>query len=301
MLEGSIKSWMKVEKSDLETELIVVDNHSKDFTRQVVMSFQDACTDLKYVFESRPGLSFARNKGIEEAEGDIVAFVDDDIYFHKNWLEEIIRIFRNRPEIDCVGGNSIPVMEIARPAWLRDNLLKLYGSTQSGESEKKMVFPEHPFGVNMAFRKEVFQHVGMFNTDLGRIKNSLLSNEEKEFFYRIHQSSLNTYYTPHAIVYHRISKDRLDQKWILRRIFWQGISKVAFEQFVQKKSKHELMKDIVRQIKRIIIGTPPFKWKKIIIFYPLLPFYGKIRIALSLGILKQSLLELMDQKKQTNN
>lgn len=294
MLKDTIKSWMAVDKDCLSTELIIVNNNSTDQTLQVVKSFQGTVTDLKYVFEPRPGLSFARNKGIKEANGEIIAFVDDDVYFHKSWLLEMMLAFGNNPETDCIGGNSIPVLETERPLWLTDNMLKLYGSTLSGEAEKFMNFPEHPFGVNMAFRKKTFQLVGGFNTSLGRIKKSLLSNEEKEFFYRIHQAGMKTFYTPKAIIFHRIPKDRLDQKWILKRIYWQGISKVAFNQLVQKKSKTLLFKDIVIHSKRIMLGQRPLKRENFIFFYPFHRFSEKLKTADSLGIVKQSFLELMD-------
>lgn len=297
MLRDTLQSWIDVHKDACQVELIVVDNNSSDDSRNVVEQFAERFDGkFVYTFEANPGLSFARNKGIEVAKGKLIAFVDDDIYFHESWLKEIFKAFRNHSEADCIGGNSIPVFETPRPDWLADNLLQVFGSTRSGDSEKKMVFPEHPFGVNMAFKREVFDRIGMFNTCLGRIKKSLLSNEEKELFYRINQAGFNTIYIPAAIIHHRIPADRINQNWIIRRIFWQGISKVAFTQLVDRKSRFGLLKDILRSVKNAIIGPRPFSVKNCIIFYPLQNFRIRIKTALSIGIARQSIIELINFK-----
>jgi glucosyl-dolichyl phosphate glucuronosyltransferase len=294
MLSDTLQSWLGVDKDKSVTELIVVDNNSTDQTQEVVKEFTaNYCKDLKSVFEPRPGLSFARNRGIEEAEGTIVAFVDDDIYFDKSWLTEVMRAFRENPWIDCLGGNSIPVFEGGRPEWCTEKLTKLYGSTLSGSKEKVMEFPEHPFGVNMAFRKDVFRRVGVFDPSLGRIRKSLLSNEEKDLFYRVFRAGLKTYYTPKAIIYHRIPRERLDRKWILRRVYWQGISEVAFKQLVSRKRKAELFRDILKYMKMALIGQRPIKWKNLIVFYPRQSFGKKMKTANALGTARQSLMELV--------
>ena len=295
MLRDTLQSWAGVDQGNWRAELVVVDNNSTDSTRGVVQESQKRLEKpLGYVFEPRPGLSFGRNKGIEAACGKIIAFVDDDVYFKEDWLKEMGSTFDRHPEVDCVGGNSIPVFEAPRPDWLTDHFAMLYGSTLSGDTEKRMIFPEHPFGVNMAFRREVFERVGCFNTRLGRIKNSLLSNEEKELFYRIDRAGMHTHYSPKAVVYHRVPKDRMNQQWILRRVFWQGISKVAFNQLVSKRSKRDLFEDAMRNGIRAIFGPRPYSASKSILFYQGLDLREKMKIALSLGIARQSFAETIN-------
>jgi glycosyltransferase involved in cell wall biosynthesis len=300
MLRDTLRSWAGVDQGGWRVELVVVDNNSTDSTRGVVQESQKHLEKpLRYVFEARPGLSFARNKGIEAACGKIIAFVDDDIYFREDWLKEMVSTFERHPEVDCVGGNSIPVFEAPRPDWLTDDYTMLYGSTMSGNSEKRMVFPEHPFGVNMAFRRKVFERVGCFNTRLGRIKKSLLSNEEKELFYRIDRAGMHTHYSPSSVVYHRVPEDRMNQQWILRRVFWQGISKIAFNQLVSKRSKRDLFEDAMRNGIRAIFGPRPYSASKSILFYQGFDLREKMKIALSLGIAKQSCVELLNFQSST--
>lgn len=295
MLEDTLRSWDGVEKGGCRAELVVVDNNSTDGTRKVVEAFEKSLGgDLNYVFEPNPGLSFARNKGIAAAHGRIIAFVDDDIYFRKDWLQALASVFQRHPEADGVGGNSIPLFEAPRPEWLTDEFAVFYGSTLSGDSEKRMAFPEHPFGVNMAFRREVFERIGGFNTRLGRIKKSLLSNEEKELFYRADQAGMFILYAPGVVLYHRVPRERMDRQWIIRRTFWQGISKVAFTQLTSRQGRFTLLRDALIHGKRAFLRQRPFCWKNCMLLYPGQEIKEQMKTALSLGIARQSLIEFIN-------
>lgn len=293
MLQETLANWLKVKKEEIGIECIVVDNNSNDNTQAVVNGFiEQNPGSIKYVFEPNPGLSFARNRGIQEAGGDVIAFADDDVYFDRNWVVEIYNAFRKNGEIHCLGGNSIPFFENGQPDWLTDDLLTIYGSTKSGGNEKIMIYPEHPFGVNMAFRKTVFDAVGLFNTKLGRIKKSLLSDEEKDLFYRIDQKGLKTYYTPNAVIYHRIPEERIAVKWVVKRCYWQGISKVTFSQSSQRKTKMSLLIDALIFMKQFLVGSSPYQLKQTIFFYNHMSISTKIKKAVCLGKAKQSVVEL---------
>src|SRR5271165_7139360 len=87
--------------SGLEWELLVVDNNSKDHTRATANEF---CLRypgrVRYFFEAQQGLSNARNAGIREARGEIIAFMDDDVTVAPNWLHELTSPFQSR---ECAG------------------------------------------------------------------------------------------------------------------------------------------------------------------------------------------------------
>src|SRR5690242_18447539 len=75
-------------------EVIVVDNNSTDTTRQVVEArVARAGGHLRYVFESKQGLSYARNAGILAARGDIIAFTDDDVRVSPEWVQVVAQAF----------------------------------------------------------------------------------------------------------------------------------------------------------------------------------------------------------------
>src|SRR5208283_4457645 len=74
----------------VEWEVLVVDNNSCDQTREVV---EDFCRRyprrFRYVFEPNQGLSHARNSGIREALGEVLAFMDDDVTVEPGWLDNL--------------------------------------------------------------------------------------------------------------------------------------------------------------------------------------------------------------------
>jgi glycosyltransferase involved in cell wall biosynthesis len=243
ILRDTLASFMTLKRpSDLAVELLIVDNNSTDKTPEVADEFCMRAPELvRKITERTPGLSFARNAGIRATDADVIVFVDDDVYFEPDWLVEITRLFRENSEVMCVGGQSVPLFEGGAPSWISTPLLKIYGATNSGDVVKRMQFPEHPFGLNMAFRREVFDRVGMFDTNLGRIKNSLLSNEETDLFHRINQAQLAVFYTPYAVLKHRIPRSRAQKRWVLQRYYWQGVSDIAFAQKVNPETRGQLL------------------------------------------------------------
>ena len=90
-----------------EWEVVVVDNNSGDRTRDVVMDFaRNAKMPARYLFEGRRGLSWARNAGVRNSRGDVIAFTDDDCLVDSQWLERIDAEFRADALLAVVGGES---------------------------------------------------------------------------------------------------------------------------------------------------------------------------------------------------
>jgi glycosyltransferase involved in cell wall biosynthesis len=100
-------------------EVVVVDNDSKDNTKAAILSFKDKLK-IKYVFESKHGIPYARNAGILNASGNILAFIDDDCAADVNWLKNLEIPFIKDPNIGAVGG------EISYQQLGNDKLEKFY-------------------------------------------------------------------------------------------------------------------------------------------------------------------------------
>lgn len=100
-LQDTLLSLTRQERQPDET--IVVDNASTDNTKETVLSFRNKL-NIKYVYEKRRGIPYARNTGIENATKDIIAFIDDDSVADRNWLKYLEIPFIKDPHIGVVGG-----------------------------------------------------------------------------------------------------------------------------------------------------------------------------------------------------
>ena len=92
-------------------EVIVCDNNSTDNTSDIAHSFADKFQHFKYIKTLEPGLHVGRNKGFQEAKGDILVFIDDDIEAFPEWLFSVNEAFKDE-DIVLVGGRNLPKWEI---------------------------------------------------------------------------------------------------------------------------------------------------------------------------------------------
>jgi glycosyltransferase involved in cell wall biosynthesis len=190
-------------------EFIVVDNApATDSTRELVTSRYPR---VRYVVEPRPGLDWARNRAIVEARGEIVAYTDDDVVVDRGWVRAIVGPFAT-PDVMAVTGLVVPY-ELETEAqmlferyggfgrgferrWFRDvkgldrHHISYLGSGQFGT------------GANMAYRREVFRSIGMFDPalDVGTVTNG---GGDLEMFFRVLKEGHTLVYEPGAIVRHR--------------------------------------------------------------------------------------------------
>jgi len=208
-------------------EVVVVDNNSSDQTREVVEDF--CCRHpgrFRYVFEPKQGVSHARNAGVREAWGDIVAFVDDDVVVGPTWLQNLTAALHNGQWAGA-GGPIVPERPFSPPRWLplkeRYALAPLPVFDLGPEAGQ---LAEPPCGTNMAFRKEMFEKYGRFRTDLDRCGKDLLSNGDTEFGRRLMNAGERLRYEPSAVIHHPVSESRLRKKYFLAWWFGKGRSDI---------------------------------------------------------------------------
>ena len=105
----------------LTYEVIVVDNNSKDQTKNAVHEFTtENKLSTRYLFEKRQGISYARNSGIRNAKGEIIACLDDDVIVDTNWLEAIWQCFQET-KADAVGGRIARKWYSEKPEWYSES------------------------------------------------------------------------------------------------------------------------------------------------------------------------------------
>ena len=231
LLRKALISLMEQTMPTEDYEIIVADNASSDDTEEVTYSLMEKASNLRYIHEPNLGLSHARNRGISEANGEIIAFMDDDAVADSEWLKMIVRAFED-VELSpvCVGGKVKPLWETPKPDWFPEALLGYLSLLDFGDKSHWCDFPrEHLVGCNIAFLKRSLLDMGGFNPLLGRKGLSLAGNEEIELLRRMKQKGEGFYYEPRAIVHHLIVKERLTKKWLLRRFYHEGVSLGVFD------------------------------------------------------------------------
>ena len=209
--------------SHLGWELLVVDNNSHDNTREVIHNFARTATfPLHYIFEEQQGRSAALNSGIAAAKGEVIAFTDDDVLLHRDWLANLTRTFER---FDCaaVAGRVVPLWNHIKPEWLEMDGQQAVVNFELGEDFKEIRFP--PLGANSAFRKQVFAKYGFFRLDLGVSGNQhTVTCEDTEFGLRIVKAGERIMYCPDAIVYHPVHPQRTTKKYFLDWYYFNGVS-----------------------------------------------------------------------------
>ena len=217
--------------SDLEWEVIVVDNNSRDRTREVVEQFRiDSGLRVRYIFEPKQGKSNALNTGITMAQGEVIALTDDDVIVDRDWLYELKKAFA---EFDCIGvaGKVIPMWPCPKPSWFSEGgayrMPKAIVSFNQGEEPCVLRFA--PLGANLALRKSVFGKHGYFRSDLGFSEGSLIGGEDTEFFHRLQTQDERVMYFPKAIVYHPVERSRVRKQYFRSWCFHDGQFRARFE------------------------------------------------------------------------
>lgn len=205
-LPGCFNSITKQEINPKQFEVIIINNNSTDNTEEICKKFiNDYPTlNVKYFVEKQKGLSAARNRGIKESSGDLIAFIDDDAELEPNYIEIAIDFFMNHPDISAMGGKIIPVYEGGtEPSWLSVPLYGLVTKVDWGNKTRKYPPSKYPAGCSMIFRKSVFSQVGFFNTDL------YLRSDDKYIFRQLEKHRLKFLYYPKLQVKHHIDKNRI--------------------------------------------------------------------------------------------
>ena len=213
-------------------ELILVIDHNPQLAIRSRAAFPDV-TVLENT-EAR-GLSGARNTAIATAHGDILAFMDEDAVAEPHWLERLVAGYVDESVVG-VGGSIVPDWLVSKPAWFPAEFLWVVGCTYLGmpESVKSV---RNLIGCNMSFRAALFQSVGGFRNDIGRVGTRPVGCEETELCIRARQNlpGKTLIYEPLAVVHHRVPANRCTWAYFLSRCYSEGLSKALVSLYVGSK------------------------------------------------------------------
>lgn len=223
-------------------EVILVDNNSRDDTARVVQALARSLPlRLRYVFEGEQGLSAARNRGIREARGAVLAFIDDDILVTPRWLRSTWDAFQ-RSGADAAGGRIHLDPTVSLPQWVDEELRGFLGYQDYGPLPLILDgVTRYPFGGNMAVTRQAVERVGGFDPAYGRkgegkTRRELFKGLETHFFKRLARAGATIVYEPAMLVYHRVERHQLRRTYLRRIHFNAGYLKAFLEGFPAQRT-----------------------------------------------------------------
>lgn len=213
-------------------EVIVVDNGSTDDTKEIILKAQESYQNknIQFIYDSVPGQLTGRHRGANEAKGDILVFIDDDIIADKNWLAVIAETFKDT-SIMLVGGKSLPNYEIDPPYWLEWFWVHLpYGKFLASLSlldfgdEVREIDPNYVWGLNFSIRKSALFDLGGFHPDvIPKEYQHFQGDGESGLTIKAKERCYKAIYQPKALVYHQVPKSRMTFEYFDKRYYYQGV------------------------------------------------------------------------------
>ena len=235
-----IKTLQSVVEQDApldEWECVVVNNNSNDDTEERFKEFAALHPEvnMRMVTELNQGLSYARNRGIRESEGEYIAIIDDDERIAPGFISAYISLFDSTPDAVAAGGPIIAEYPQGRPVWMSYFTEKPIAN-QMYLGDKVREYPEGhiPGGGNMALRRSAIRRYGVFDVSLGRVGNSLVGGEESDLFERLQIAQAKYYYTPGAVMYHIIPPEKLTVDYFSRLSYNVGVSQLRRAKFYRR-------------------------------------------------------------------
>ncbi len=171
-------------------EIIVVDDGSTDDSADICRSY-----GVKVIRVEQGGPSGARNIGIAEAAGELIAFTDDDCIVHPQWLSELEHAF-SAPDIGGAGGDQMsPNDETRFGRDIQDYFKSVGFMTGYVKNYRRLIETDHNPSCNAMYRKDVLTEVGGFD-------EMLFPSEDVDLDYKIIRNGYRILFNPAAVVAH---------------------------------------------------------------------------------------------------
>lgn len=226
-LLSALESVVRQDLPAAQWECVVVNNNSTDDTEERFAAFAAAhpAHNLRLVCERGVGVSYARNRGLREAQAPLAAFIDDDEHVNEGFLRAYLDFFTAHPDAVVAGGRIIAEYPAGRPAWMSKYVeMPIANPMDFGDRIRPFPAGRVPGGGNMAFRRAGLAGYGGFDPVLGRANGELIGGEENDFFFRLLQGGEIIWYVPGAVMWHVIPPQKLTEAYFRRLCCHVGVS-----------------------------------------------------------------------------
>lgn len=249
---------LEQEYSGFEWEILVVDNNSSDRTRDVVSAAvrADGSGRLRYAFEPRQGVSYARNTGIELTSAPIIVFLDDDGIPERTWLQSFKEAFDAHPEADCIGGRVKPRWAEPPPDWFTNHQhagpLALQDRPGAAYVDARQA-SACLLTANLGFRRAVFEVIGGFSPHYRR-------GQDRELEMRMWRAGMHGLYVPEMDVTVDVPGARLERRYHRR---WHATTAHyhALMRYRDTVDAHGRLRTELPQTRRLL-GMPLFMYRE---------------------------------------
>jgi len=225
-VEKLLESLLRLDYPSEKLEIITVDGSSTDGTREIIAKYP-----VKLITEPGLGLNHARNLGLKNASGTIIAFTDGDCTVPRDWIYKIVRNFNDKT-VGAVGGTVVPHNpENLYAHYGQDSLIPVMPVVQKKVVLDRVWFP-YPVGCNMAFRREALEKIGGFDPEFK------IGYDEIDTLDRLVRQGFKISCDPEVTVEHF---HRSTLKSLLRQWFRYGIGQALF----RKKTSNRFLRRIL--------------------------------------------------------
>ena len=282
LLVGALQSVVAQSAAPEKWECVVLNNNSTDDTVDRFEEFAAAHPEfnLRMVTEPNQGLSYARNRGIRESEGEYIAIIDDDERIAPEFIEAYIELFDTVPDAMAAGGPIVAEYQTKKPRWMSRFTERPIANTMYwGDKVKEFPRGRVPGGGNMALRRSAVKRYGVFDTSLGYVGESLLGGEECDLFERLQIAEAKYYYVPKAVMYHIIPERKLTDEYFESLCHNVGKSQVCRARYYHREG-YLRRAEIFKWVATLVLAT----WYFISLQWGKAKYIVKMRYHISSGI-----------------
>lgn len=215
---------------DISWEIIVVDNNSSDRTAEVIQAYQQnwqGSAKLRYIFEGKQGLAYARDRAVNEADSPLVGFLDDDNLPASNWVAAAYNFAMEHPEVGAIASRIHGLFEIEPDQELQKIIFYL-AITERGDEPLRYEPKQKgvPPGAGIVIRRQAWlESVPKQLLFIGRTAKSLVGAEDAEALLHIYNHGWEIWYNPTMEIQHVIPTQRLQRDYLTKLMRGIGLSR----------------------------------------------------------------------------
>ena len=240
-------------------ELLVVANACTDDTASMLRAYENESRSsgtlpLRWTEEPKPGKSNALNRALPMIPGGLVSFIDDDHRVDGAYFVSVAEAAERYPHATIFCGRILPDWDGSEPLWVHDTgpyrifPLPVPRYDEGDQSREITVNGPVPGGGNLCVRREVFDRVGGFSTELGPHGHDLGGGEDIDFVRRCLAAGERIQYVPSVRQYHYVDPERLRLSYLVRKSFQRSRSGI-------------------RSQSQRISSVPLYMWRKLFTYF----------------------------------